>query len=700
MFARTLPVLAGPVFAGPVLAGALVLSSPLAADEREGADEHSSAPSPYFTGADLFGLSTATDPQISPDGSQVAYVRRTNDIMTDSAVSSIWLVDVSSGAETPLVTGEGAHFSPRWSPDGSRLAYVSTESGGGPELHVRWMDSGASANITALPESPGGISWSPDGSRIAYTARVPGKPVSLGSAPAKPEGAEWKAPPSITDAVTYRFDGAGYLKPGFTQIFLVSATGGAPRQLTFGDRDHSGTLEWTPDGETILISGNRDENWELAGLDTEIYAIDLASGDITEMTTREGPDFAPQVSPDGRRIAYLGFDDRGKDAHQAELYLMDADGSNKSRIAAGFDRSFDSLEWTEAGLFAGYEDEGLYRVAKISDAGNVSPLDARIASPGYTRPYVGGQWSVSDRGTLAFTSGSPVRPTDISVLGRGNARKLTALNDLKLSGKRLGETREISVTMPDGTEIPSWIVLPPDYVEGTRVPMVLEIHGGPHASYGPHFSSDYQLYANAGYATLFTNPTGSTGYGADFLSRIDGTYPAPNDDELMAAVDAAVAQGFADPDNLFITGGSGGGILTAWMVGKTDRFAAAASNKPVINWTTMALMADAYPFFARYWMKSNPWENPEGYWARSPLAAAANIKTPTLVLVAAEDYRTPRSEAEQLYGALKLLGVDTALLVTPGGSHGDTTMSPSQLAAKTDAVIKWFDKYRTDKQGE
>jgi dipeptidyl aminopeptidase/acylaminoacyl peptidase len=375
---------------------------------------------------------------------------------------------------------------------------------------------------------------------------------------------------------------------------------------------------------------------------------------------------------------------------------MNADGSNQRRIAAGFDRSFDSIEWTRAGLFASYEDEGLYRVAEISLSGNVDELDARIASPGYTRPYVGGQWSVSETGALAFTSGSPTRPADISVLRSGRTRQLTSLNELKLSGKRLGETREIAVTMPDGTVIPSWITLPPDYVEGTRVPMILEIHGGPHASYGPHFATDYQLYASAGYATLFTNPSGSSGYGREFLGGIDATYPRPNDDELNAAVDAAIAAGYADPENLFVTGGSGGGILTAWMVGVTDRFAAAASNKPVINWTTMALMADGYPYFQRYWMKAKPWEDPEGYWARSPLAAAANITTPTLVVVADEDYRTPRSEAEQLYGALKLQGVDTALLVTPGGSHGDTTMSPSQLAAKTAAVIAWFDKYKSE----
>ncbi len=672
-----------------------LIAQPLCADDHTGGSAGGdTGPSAAFTGVDLFDLTVAQDPQISPDGAAIAYVRTANDIMTDATVSSIWLVGTGNGAQTPLVSGEGSHFSPRWSPDGKRIAYVSTQSGGGPELHVRWMDSGASANITSLPDGPGDISWSPDGTRIAYTALVPAKPLSLGETPPKPEGATWKPGPQIIDRVTYRYDGAGYLKTGYSQVFMVDATGGAPRQLTSGDRNHGGSLEWTPDGKTILISGNRDDDWELSAVDSEIYAIDLASGAITALTDRNGPDANPQISPDGRTIAYVGFDDREMAYQQSGLYLMDADGSNKRRIAEGFDHDFTSLEWTDAGLFAGYEDKGAYRIARVSLSGNVSPLDASVVDAGYSRPYAGGQWSVSDNGTLAYTTGSAMRPADIGVLRAGKTTRLTALNDLKLSGKALGTTIALDVTAADGAKIPSWLVLPASYKQGDRVPMILEIHGGPYAAYGPHFSSDYQQYASAGYATLFTNPGGSTGYGQAFADRIEGNYPISNHDELMAAVDAAIAAGYVDPDNLFVTGGSGGGILTAWIVGQTNRFAAAASYKPVINWTSMALMSDGYAFFGKYWMKGQPWENPEGYWRRSPLAAAANIKTPTLVLVGDEDYRTPRSEAEQFYGALKVQGVPTALVVTPGASHSDLSMSPSQQAAKTAAVIAWFEKYR------
>ncbi|MEO1647463.1 MAG: S9 family peptidase [Pseudomonadota bacterium] len=691
MFARTL-FLAGAF-------SALAFTSPLAAD---GHSEDASAQGDHtkFTGADLFGLSVAADPQISPDGSQIAYVRRTNDIMTDRAVSSIWLIDVASGAQTPLVTGEGAHVSPRWSPDGTRLAYVSTQSGGGPELHVRWMASGQSANITSLAEGPGGVTWSPDGNSIAYTARVPGQGLTLGKPPAKPEGAEWGKPLQIVDRVTYRRDGGSYVKPGTRQLFLVSATGGAPRQLTFGEYSNGGAVEWAPDGSALFFSGNRNEDWELEPVQSEIYRLDIASGDITALTDRKGPDQGAQISPDGTKIAYVGFDDVGNAYDQAQLYMMNADGSGKELITGDFPASPDGMEWTDAGLFVSFEADGEHRVAEVAMNGRVTLLEPRLGSTYYALPYTGGEWSVSDRGTIAFTTASSLAPPDIGVTTRGGTRTLTALNAMHLGGKELGQTRALDVTAADGVKIPAWIMLPPGYEEGDTVPTILEMHGGPYAAYGPEFSADYQLYGAAGYAVLFTNPGGSTGYGEAFADRIEDNYPISNQAELMAAVDAAIAAGYADPDNLFVTGGSGGGILTAWVVGQTNRFKAAASHKPVINWTTMALMADAYAYFGRYWMGAQPWEQPEQYWARSPLAAAANITTPTLVLVGAQDYRTPRSEAEQFYGALKILGVDTALVVTPDSSHNNLSQSPSQQAARTDSVIAWFEKYRTDKGEE
>lgn len=653
------------------------------------------APNPIFTGSDLFNLSAASDAQISPDGRKVAYVRKSADVMTDRARSAIWIIDVASGEQRPLVAGSGDHFSPRWSPDGKRLAYASTAEGDSPQLFVRWMDTGQTVRVTGLPDSPQAIAWSPDGKRLAYLMTVPDEGAKLGTAPPKPEGANWAKPLEVIDKVTYRADGAGYIKAGFDHIFMVDADGGAPRQLTFG-AFHDGAPEWTHDGRSILFSAVRKPDWELKPLNSEIYRLDISSGAITPLTTRDGPDASPVASPDGRWIAYLGFDDHKKGFGQNNLYVMNANGGAPRQVAPGLDRSFDRVEWTpdSRALVGSYEEGGSVTVARIGLDGSVRPITREAADSSYDRPYAGGQFSVARTGAVAFTTSTVDRPTDVAISTGGASRQLTRLNDLSLGGKRLGEVRTLDVTAPDGGKVPSWLVLPPTYQAGQRVPLILEIHGGPYAAYGPHFSTDYQLYAASGYAVLYTNPRGSTGYGQAFADGIEKTYPDSDTADLMAAVDAAVASGIADPDNLFVTGGSGGGVLTTWLVGKSNRFRAAAAQKPVINWTSMALTSDGTPFFGPYWMGSMPWENQQSYWARSPLSLVGNIKTPTLVVVGSEDYRTPVSESEQLYSALKLVGTPTALVKVPDASHGGIAARPSQSAAKASAIIAWFEKYR------
>lgn len=656
------------------------------------------APDPTFTGRDLFDLSAAADPQISPDGRTVAYVRRSADIMTDKVRSSIWLINVATGEQRPLAAGAGDHSSPRWSPDGRRLAYVSSAEGGAPQLFVRWMDSGQTVRVTGLPDSPQDLAWSPDGRRIAYLMNVPDEGMKLGRAPDKPEGANWAKPLQIIDKVTYRADGAGYLKPGFDKIFMVDADGGAPRQLTFGAY-FDGPPEWTSDGRSIIFSALRNPDWELAGRESEIYRLDVASGALTALTNRKGPDGGPEVSPDGRSIAFIGFDDTPKAFEQSHIYVMPVNGGSARRIAPGLDRDINQIEWSPDGrsVIVAYEEAGSVTIARVGLDGSVRPITREAASFSYDRPYAGGGFSVAKNGAVAYTVSPVDRPADVAISTGGATRKLTRLNDLNLSGKRLANLRTLDVRAPDGGVVPSWLLLPPTYQPGQRVPLILEIHGGPYSAYGPHFSTDYQLYAASGYAVLYTNPRGSTGYGQAFADGIDKTYPDSDFGDLMAAVDTAVASGVADPNNLFVTGGSGGGILTAWIVGKTDRFKAAAAQKPVINWTSMALTSDGTPFFGRYWMGSQPWENYQSYWSRSPLSLIANVKTPTLVVVGSEDYRTPVSEAEQFYAALKLKGVPTAFVKVPDASHGGIAARPSQSAAKAAAIIAWFDRYRTGK---
>ncbi len=670
---------------------AMAALAPLAAAEQT---------SRSFTGADLFGLEMASSPQISPDGTRIAYVRKSGDVMADRMRSAIWIVDVKSGEQVPLAgPGAGSQSSPVWSPDGQRLAYVGAEEGGAPQLTVRWMNSGATARITGLPDAPSSIVWSPDGRQIAYVMRVPGEPLKLGTPPPKPEGAKWAEPLEVIDRVTYRADGGGMIKPGFDQAFVVSADGGAPRQLTFGKFDVAGPLSFAPDGRTLVFSSNRRADWEHEPNDSEVWALDLASGALTQLTKRYGPDQNALVSPDGSRIAFLGFDDAHKSYEPSQLYVMDRDGSNVRSLTAALDRSIDDLQWAADGraLYVVYDDQAVRKVARIDLAGKRYLVAEGLAGSGLDRPYTGGTFSVSNGGTVAYTSDASggQRPADLFVSQKQTTRQLTRLNAALAAGKAMGRIEPLDVTASDGRKIGAWLVLPPGYQAGKRLPLILEIHGGPHTAYGPVFSSDDQLYAAHGYAVLYTNPRGSTSYGSEFANLIDKNYPSDDYGDLMSAVDAAIAKGVADPDNLFVTGGSGGGVLTSWIVGKTDRFKAAATQKPVINWISEALTMDGTGFTSRYWFSKQPWEDPMSYWNRSPLSLVGHVKTPTLVVVGSEDFRTPVSESEQYYAALQIRGVPTALVKVPGASHGGFTARPSQSAAKASAILAWFDKYRT-----
>ena len=655
------------------------------------------APAPLLTGRDLFNLEVAADPQISPDGTAIAYVRRANDIMTDRARPSIWTIDTRSGAHQPLVAGPGAHSRPRWSPDGTRIAYVSTADGGGAQLYVRWLATGTTARITGLPTTPSRIVWSPDGRRIAYTMLVSADAPTLGAPIKKPDGAEWAKPLEVYDRLVYRTDSDGYLKPGNEQIFIVSAEGGAPRQLTFGSQPIRGAIDWTPDGRTIVFSANLTAQWQLESFDTELHAIDVDRGTVTRLTDRRGPDQDPAVSPDGRWIAFTGHDDQGRAYEADELWIMPAAGGTPRSLTATLDRNVGAPVWSadSRAIYVLHDDRGTFKVARVSLDGAIATVAEGLTGSGLDRPYAGGEFSVARNGTLAVTMGSPLRPSDIALVRGGAARPLTRLNAEWLAAKRLGEVRRITATSFDGKTIEGWLTLPPVPAPSGRHPLILEIHGGPHQAYGPAFSTDNQLYASAGYAVLSANPRGSTSYGEAFANEIDKAYPGRDYDDLMAIVDAAIAGGEIDPDNLFVTGGSGGGVLTSWIIGKTDRFKAAATQKPVIDWASFALTADNPAYFTRYWFGKKPWEDPEGYWARSPLALVGNVKTPTLVVVGSEDYRTPVSEAEQYYSALQLQGVPSMLVKVPGASHGGIAARPSQAAAKAAAITAWFDRYRT-----
>jgi len=654
-------------------------------------------PSRIFGARDLFGLQMATDPQVRPDGGAVAYVRAANDIMTDRARRSIWLVDTATGAQTPLVVDEATNLAPRWSPDGSRLAYVAAGPNGA-ELYVRWIASGRSAKVASLEQAPNDVAWSPDGKTLAFTMLTLDEGRPLSPPIKKPEGAKWAEPLKVIDRVTYRADGEGFLKPGYRHVFVVSADGGQPRQITFGKFDDAGPIDFSHDGKSVIFSTNRAENWERDPQEAELYGVSLADGALSRLTNRVGPDAAPTVSPDGSKIAYVGYDDaRHRGYENVRLYVMDRDGKNSRVLTGGLDRSVSAPQWAADGksLYVSYEDLGVTKMARVTLDGKIETLFSGLGGGGLDRPYTGGGFSVGRNGVIAFTDADTARPSNLALWKGGKVQRAIDLNADLLTGKTLAKVEALPVTSSyDKKPIGAWIAYPPNFDPSKKYPLILEIHGGPFSAYGPSFATDVQLYAAAGYIVVYSNPRGSTSYGEAFANEIDRNYPSHDYDDLMSVVDAAVAKGVVDDKRLYVTGGSGGGALTAWIVGKTDRFRAAATQKPVINWTSEVLTTDGYNFMAAYWFGKMPWEDPQGYWARSPLSLVGNVKTPTLVVVGEQDDRTPPSEADQYFAALQLRGVPTALVRVPGASHGGIAARPSQSAAKAGAILAWFERYR------
>jgi dipeptidyl aminopeptidase/acylaminoacyl peptidase len=656
-------------------------------------------PNPLFTGRDLFSLRTAGDPQVRPDGGAIAYVRETTDIMTDRTRRSLWLIDARTGAETPLAADDKVQIlTPRWSPDGTRLAYVAASGDGPPQLYVRWMATGQSARVATLEQAPNSIAWSPDGRFIAFTMLTLADGPGLGSAPAgRPEGAKWAEPLKVVDRVTFRADGEGNLKPGYSHLFVVAADGGVARQITFGKFDDNGPISWTHDGSAILFSANRNADWERDPEESEIFRVAASGGALTPLTHRKGPDAQPAVSPDGRLVAYLGFDDHLRGYENIRLYVMNPDGSDSRMLTGSLDRSVGSPTWAADGrsVYVGYADHGTSKIARVDLSGHIEPVaEGLVDGAELDRPYSGGSFSAGG-GLVAYTGGDPQRPADLALAGKGGPRWLTHLNADLFATKTLAKVESLPVASSfDRKPIDAWIVTPPGFDPARKYPLILEIHGGPFASYGPVFSTDDQLYAAAGYIVVYANPRGSTSYGDAFANEIDRNYPSHDYDDLMSVVDAAIAKGSVDADHLYVTGGSGGGLLTAWIVGKTSRFKAAATQKPVINWSSEVLTTDGYTDMAKYWFGKLPWEDPAAYWARSPLSLVGNVVTPTLVVVGEEDNRTPPEEAEQYYAALQLRGVPTALVKVPGASHGGLAGRPSQSAAKASAILAWFARYK------
>ncbi len=664
----------------------LLLSSTVNAQEQTALD--------YL---DVFELQYVSNPEISPNGEKIVYVRNQFDIMTDRKYTNLWIIDFSGENHIPLTSGKTGYSSPTWSPDGTKIAYISSEEGKA-QIFVRWMGTGQTASITNLTKGPGNISWSPDGQYLAFNMSVAKEQESFGQFPSPPKGAEWASPGKVIEEVSYKSDGNfSFLEPSFNHLFIVSAQGGAPRQLTSGDYNHSAP-SWTADGKHLIFSANRSEKADLEPNNTHIFKVNIASRELSQLTKGKGPHENPVVSPDGKLIVYTSYEDRYVGYQLDHVFVMDVNGKNAKELKHGLDMDFKNFVWAKDGksIFAYYDERGDGVLANLDLNGSAVTITKGIGNGSFGRPYAGGSYSIASNGRYAYTKSDTQMPADLTVghfPTKMANRTITNLNGNFLKNKEIGKVEEVNFSSSfDKIEVQGWIVYPPQFDESKKHPLILEIHGGPHLAYGPHFSPELQLMAARGFVVLYINPRGSTTYGEEFGGYINHNYPSEDYNDLMDAVDMMVKKDFINPERLYITGGSGGGVLTAWSIGKTDRFRAAVVSKPVINWYSFSLTADGYNYYPQYWFTKKPWEDPQQYLDRSPISLVGNVKTPTLLVTGEQDFRTPMSETEQYYGALKLQGIESKMVRIPGAGHGITNR-PSNIIRHVAYITGWFEKY-------
>jgi dipeptidyl aminopeptidase/acylaminoacyl peptidase len=640
-------------------------------------------------------LEGVADPQLSPDGSQIVYTRRWVNKLEDKWESDLWVMRSDGSMNRFLVKGSDA----RWSPDGTRVAYIAEGDPKGPQIFVRWMDGeGATSQITRVTERPDNIRWSPDGKTIAFTMLVPAGPGKEWKIdmPAPPEGANWTKPPRIVERMHYRADRVGFLKNGYVHLFVVPADGGTPRQLTRGEWNVGSRaygipfgvgLDWAPDGKHIVFDGLKADDWDLRYRESHIYEVDVATRDVRQITSVKGPWSNPVVAPDGKRIAFTGYEWTEQTYRASDLYVINPDGSGMAKISGELDRDPENLHWAPDG-------KGVYFT--VGDRGTQNIYYAALN--GKVRRVTEGEQMLSlsslSRGLAVGVRRSYHEPGDVVTVDLKRPermRRLTRVNDDLLQDIRLGEVEEIWYTSSDGTRVQGWLVKPPSFDPSKKYPLILYIHGGPHAMYNVGFNYSFQNFAANGYLVLYTNPRGSTGYGTDFGNAIDDAYPSVDYDDLMAGVDEVIKRGYVDTGSMFVTGVSGGGVLSSWIVGHTDRFAAAAVRAPVIDWISFAGTTDITNWgFHRF--RGYFWDDPDKWLEHSPLMYVANVKTPVLLMTGELDLRTPMGQTEEFYQALKALNDSVAMIRFNAEYHG-TGSKPSNFMRTQLYIMRWFGRH-------
>jgi dipeptidyl aminopeptidase/acylaminoacyl peptidase len=631
-----------------------------------------------------------SEPQVSPDGSQIVYTRRWVNKVEDRWDSALWIMNADGSRNRFLVKGSSA----RWSPDGTRIAYLADGDPKGSQVFVRWMDAeGATSQITRVAESPAGLSWAPDGKAIAFTMLVKKEDAWRISMPSAPEGAKWTPAPRMIDDLHYRRDRTGFIEQGTTQLFLVPADGGTPRQLTNGEFEVSelGTglnYDWTPDGKTIVFDGLREPDADYRYRESYVYTLDVATGAVRQLVTTKGLWSNPEVSPDGRSVAFTGRP-YGTWSYKAnEVWVVGIDGTGM-RALTTYDRDPSGLEWAPDG-------SGVYFVLAETGTSNVHFAGLRGGARNVTEgTHMLSLGSIARDLTAVGTLSDPDDPGDVVRYSLRKPQPITRLTNVNadvLARVRLGRVEQVWYASTGGARIHGWIVKPPGFDPSKKYPLIMEIHGGPHGMYNVGFNYQFQNFAANGYVVLYTNPRGSTGYGSPFGNAIERAYPSVDYDDLMAGVDTVVGRGYIDTQRMYVGGCSGGGVLSSWVIGHTTRFAAAAVRCPVIDWISMAGQTDI-PLFTYGFFDAPFWEKPDQWLKQSSLMYVRNVKTPTLLMTGELDLRTPIPQTEEYYSALKMLKVPAVMLRFNGEYHG-TSSKPSNFLRTQLYMMSWYQQHK------
>jgi dipeptidyl aminopeptidase/acylaminoacyl peptidase len=640
---------------------------------------------------DLFRMIQVNDPDVAPDGRTVAYTVTMLDKEDNRYSAAIWTLDLESCTPSRLTSDEHRDGAPRWSPDGSRLAFTSDrnedEQGKG-QLWLMSARGGEAQRLTKLAEPVEDYSWSPDGRSIVAVSKVR-------EIPANPD-----SDIRHIRTVRFKFDGEGFLDDKYRQIFVIDAETGEARQVTHGAYDHRDPC-WSPSGYEIAFAADRAVGWEYRP-NRDIYALRVQGGSIRRLSDGTGKWSSPSYSPDGARIVCYGTRRIESDSPRTEIFVLPAGGGAPQSVTEGFDRGFSDgciADWIsfpprrplwldDANVAVVYGDRGSVRLAMVDvDESSVTTLTGDRRRVGAIAPAPDG---------FVYTGNDAASPGELYMSDRagGAERKLTGHNDAWLAEVEISVAEPFETPSADGTPVQGWLMKPIGFEEGVRYPAVLEIHGGPFGMYGETFMHEFQLLAAKGYAVVFCNPRGSTGYGDAFAGDLFRAWGINDMPDQMAVVDFAVAQGIADPQRLGVTGGSYGGFMTNWIIGHTDRFKAACTQRCLSDMFSAYGTDDIFFAAGKQTVGGDPWEDPEIYWKLSPISYVGNVSTPLLITHSEEDYRCPIGQAEEMFTALKRLGQEVELVRFPDESHGlSRTGQPTHRIERLQYITGWFDTH-------